>query len=172
MLRPLTFKEGKHNLSPLNNLSGDSSLKAICHIASPTCWRPTSWRHIPSFQFLLWTRRVHPAVLTECFSDLQKRFPSFISILVRGSRWGSQYLLMPAQILIFSQWCHFFFHFLHIKSLLKQWLTTGPWCHRLTSQYDVPCGQLRPLRQAAQHNQTFLWQLQDLPHHQQIQRHC
>ena len=155
MLRPLTFKEGKHNLSPLNNLSGDSSLKAICHIASPTCRRPTSWRHIPSFQFLLWTRRVHPAVLTECFSDLQKRFPSFISILLRGSRWGSQYLLMPAQILIFSQWCHFFFHFLHIKSLRKQWLMTGLRHPKVTSQSDASCGQLWPLPPVTSQNKSF-----------------
>ena len=44
-----------------------------------------------------------------------------------------------------------------IKTLLKQWLMTGLWCHKLTSQSDAPCGQLRPLCQlheATSHNKT------------------
>ena len=95
----------------------------------------------------------------KCFGNLQKQIPSFISVLVTGIRRLPQHLLMLPQINrnfshILSH-TFFFFLFLHIKPLLKQWLTTCPWRHKLTSQSDVPCGQLRPLCQATSHNKTW-----------------
>ena len=42
-----------------------------------------------------------------------------------------------------------------VRSLLKEWLTTGQRCHKLTSsQSKVPCGQLWPLHQATWHSKT------------------
>ena len=83
---------------------------------------------------------------------MQKCIPTFISILVTGIRWIPQYLLISAEIqcklqshsqsvipLFFSTYCT------SVASLLKQWLTSGQ-CHKLTSQSDAPCSQLRLLR--------------------------
>ena len=38
-----------------------------------------------------------------------------------------------------------------VKSLLKQWLMTGPRCHKLTGRLDALCDQLQSLRQATVH---------------------
>ena len=46
------------------------------------------------------------------------------------------------------------FH-MSVKSLLKWWLTTGPWLHKLTSQSDASRGQLWPLRQATWRKKTL-----------------
>ena len=73
-------------------------LKAVLNIASPT-WRRPTWRNcLRSFPFVIWTKRVHPAVLTKRFGDLQKGIPTFIFIFVTGIRWISQRPLIPAKI--------------------------------------------------------------------------
>ena len=41
-----------------------------------------------------------------------------------------------------------------VGPLLKQWPTTGLRRHKLTSQSDSPCRQLRPLRQATSYSKT------------------
>ena len=38
-----------------------------------------------------------------------------------------------------------------VESLLKQWPTTRPRRHKLTSRSETPCGQLRPLRLTTSH---------------------
>ena len=51
------------------------------------------------------------------------------------------------------------FSTLHIsvESLPQQWMTSGPWHHKLIIQLDAVCGQLGPLcllHQATSHNKT------------------